>query len=910
MEREKRKRELRALKERQEWEEFERKVMERLETERKKREDFEQKRQQELTSLKERQEREEFERKELEKRLEKDRKEKEDLERKREQDLKSLRELREREEFERKVLEKLENERKEREDFERKTCEEREREEKTIEELKATLNEVQEREIKRAEERERIAREKRELEKRDQAECERMAKEEELLRERRLLEKLKRKKSEREEMERKAREEDLKREQILRKWLEMQEEEEKREAKEREEQQKRILKECGRKTQGRLSMEDKATEQKEGADAERKVTEERDRLQRDTLIKDQQEQERSKLEEKKILLMEKEEERHLRDKLSREEKDWDQRIEQLRLSREKGIQLESETREVARKLKSHLERRLELNQDDEIRQNMSEEMRVTKSRTQVISDKDIDPKNIVSKGKSKSQTQNMFFENPPGDIKKHGSISKDVLIRLNKLEKKNSRLNDEIQVPKELRLEAGKLSEQNLLTRPPRTKFSMKVQRNEGNSVSAEPKPKDVGDEVWSHRQRRTQEPRPSSSHEYFEPGSLKSRSERWARFMGSEEKSDAEDLPSQERHPGSSSSAENNTIPEPRYSLVGRYCPRKKTYAVEQQNVPPTPYGNPEQQEAYGSYVRGRVAEWRKMLGPRLYSADEDEFDERQRGGGIAGDVGLSYCTRTGKKRYPQIKQPETGRDQFGLKENRVQQIRVFRQLLTQARTSDYQPDILDAENRLLEKKLAEAKVNATNHYVQESILLVARRLISIFQRDEAYASSEDETDSQGDEVLAQIYLQEIQSKMKLPRPIFKTLMEVLLLYNEPIVPHFVEKICILDTELEVHLKKICNRVFARQGAKILRCNAEQLVDQMRHVQSCQLAELCRDSEEQTLRQWRRLSRNSLSGIRSLFHDYCDMHDALPRVTLQTIERLYGEWKDQRFSCRLEKMH
>jgi len=330
----------------------------------------------------------------------------------------------------------------------------------------------------------------------------------------------------------------------------------------------------------------------------------------------------------------------------------------------------------------------------------------------------------------------------------------------------------------------------------------------------------------------------------------------------------------------------------------------------VEQQNVPPTPYGNPEQQEAYGSYVRGRVAEWRKMLGPRLYSADEDEFEERQRGGGIAGDVGLSYCTRTGKKRYPQIKQPETGRDQFGLKENRVQQIRVFRQLLTQARTSDYQPDILDAENRLLEKKLAEAKVNATNHYVQESILLVARRLISIFQRDEAYASSEDETDSQGDKVLAQIYLQEIQSKMKLPRPIFKTLMEVLLLYNEPIMTHFVEKICILDNELEVHLKKICNRVFARQGAKILRRNAEQLVDQMRHVQSCQLAELCRDSEEQTLRQWRRLSRNSLSGIRSLFQDYCDMRDALPRVTLQTIERLYGEWKDQRFSCRLEKMH
>ncbi|XP_050745058.1 trichohyalin [Drosophila biarmipes] len=879
----KREQELRALEDRREREEIERKVIERLESKRKEREDFEPKRQQELRSLKERQEREEFERKELEKRLEKDRKEKEDLERKREQDLKRVREW---EEFERKVLEKLENERKGREDFERRAWEDRQREERTIEELKASLKEVKEREIRRAEEQERIAREKRELERREREECERMAKEEELLRERRLLEKLKRKKSEREELERKAREEDLKREQILRRWLEMQEEEEKREAKEREEQQERLVEECGKRIQE--------------TEAERKVKEDLDRSKGEALLKERQEQERSKLEEKRLrkiaeenIVIEEEEEQVLREKLSREQKDWDHRIEHLRQSREKGIQVESETWEAAWKLKKHLERRLDLNRNDEIRQSKSV---VTKSRSQVKSDKDMEPRKI--KGKSKSHTQNVLFENPPADMKNPGSARKDVLNRVHKLEKKNSMFNEEIQVPEELRLDAGQLSEQSHLTRAPQRRSLTKV-----HTVNPEQTPKEACDEDWNNRQRGTQKPGGSSSHEYFDPGSLKSRSERWARFMGSEEKSESEDLPRQRRHPGSSSSAENHRISEPRYSLVGRYCPHKKSYTVEQQNVPPSPYGNPEQREAYGSYVRNRVAEWRKMLGPISSSGDEELGEERLRGGGLAGDVGLTYCTRTGKKRYPQIKQPDPSGDQFGLKENRVQQRRVFRELLTQARTSDYHPDILDAENCLLEKKLSEGKDKATNHYVQESILLVARRLINMFQGYEAYASSEEDNESQGSEAIEQIYLQEIESRMKLPRPIFKTLMEVLFLSKEHFMTHLVEKISTLDAEIAVHLQKICKRVFCRQGAEILRRNAEQLMAQERHLQSRHLAEMCRDSEEETLRQWRRLPRNSLLVIRSLFHDYCDMRDALPRVTLETIERLYGEWKARRFT-------
>ncbi|XP_017008243.2 trichohyalin [Drosophila takahashii] len=842
----KREQELQALlNERREREEFERKVLERLETERKEREDLERRRQHELISLKERQEREEFERKELEKRLETDRKEKEDLERKRELDLKCQKELREREEFEKKVFEKLDKERKEREVFERKTCEEREREGRTIEELKATLNEVQKREIKRNEELEKIAQEKRELEKREQDECERISKEEELVRERRLLEKIKQSKSEREELERNAREEDLKREKILRRWLQMQEEEEMMEKKERDIRQKRILEKCERK------IIDRTSELTDREEKERKDREEHIRQKKDILLQDQQK--KSKLEDNRL---KRKEEEHLRDKLDREERDWNQRIELLRQTTEGGIQLESKAIEVSRKLKKHFERRLELYQNDDMRENKS---------------------------------NNILFENPPGDIQKLGSTSKDVHISLNRLnEKHSSRLSGEL----ELRLEAGVLSDRNF------------IQRNNMRRMAAEPKSKDVDDEYCSHQQLGTQKTRSSSSREYFYPGSLKCRRERWARFMGSEDNSESGNYARQGRESliGRSSSAENN--PEPRYSLVGRYSPQRKSYTVNHQNVPPTPYGNTEQQEAYGSYVRNRVAEWRKMLRPRSSSTDEKELEEkREEGGGIAGDIGLTYCTRTGKKRYTQIKQPEISRDQIMMKEDRGQQRRVFGQLLSQARTSDYHPDILAAENCLLQKKLSEGQAKATNNYIQEAMLLVARRLISVFQSDETYVSSEEENETYDDKVPAQIYLQEIKTKAKLPRPVFKTLMKIFPSSDELIMPHFVEKIGILDIELEVHLKKICNRVFGRQGDKILRRNAEQLMHQQRFVQSCHLTEMCRDSEEQTLRQWRRLERNLLVGIRNLFYDYCDMRDALPSVTLQTIERLYSEWKARRFT-------
>ncbi|KAH8344455.1 hypothetical protein KR084_012288 [Drosophila pseudotakahashii] len=851
----KREQELQALfKERQDREEFERKVMERLETERKEREELERKRQQELRSLKERQEREEFERKELEKRLETDRKEKEDLERKRELDLKCQKEQRDRKEFEKKVFEKLETERREREGFERKTCEEREREGRTIEELKATLNEVQKREIKRIEELERISQEKRELEKREQDECERISKKEELLRERRLLEKIKRSKSEREELERKAREEDLKREQIIRRWLQMREEEEMKEKKEREKRQKRILKECEKKMHERIIIEDKTSKLVDREEKERKDREELVRLKREILLQDQQK--REKLEDKGLKIKEGE---NLRDKLDRGERDWNQRIEQLRQTTEGGIQLESEAREVSRKLKKHLERRLELHQNDDMPENKSD---------------------------------NICFENPPGDMKKLCSTSRGVLLRLNKLNERHSsgiseQLRERHKVLDELRLEAGE-----------------RLDQNSQRKTAAETKSKDVDDEHCTHHQLGTQKTRFSSSREYFHPGSLKRRSERWARFMGSEDNSEPADYPRQGHPPGSYSSAENNPVTEPRYSLVGRYSPRRKSYTVEHQNVPPTPFGNTEQREAYGSYVRNRVAEWRKMLRPRSSSTGVEELEERrEEGGGRAGDIGLTYCTRTGKKRYTQIKQPKISRDQIMMKEDRVQQSRVFGQLLSQARTSDYHPDILAAENCLLQKKLSEGQAKASNNYIQEAILLVARRLISVFQSDVTYASSEEENETHGDEVPAQIYLQEVKTMVKLPRPVFKTMMKIFLSFDEPIMPHFVEKIGILDTELEVHLKKICNRVFARQGDKILRRNAEQLMHQQRLVQSCHLTEMCRDSEEQTLRQWRRLDRNLLVGIRNLFHDYCDMRDALPGVTLQTIERLYSEWKARRFT-------
>ncbi|XP_041673736.1 trichohyalin [Drosophila eugracilis] len=881
--------ELKSLKERQEREEFERKVLEKLETEKKEREDFEKKRQEELKNLKERQEREEFERKELEKRLDADKNEKADLERKREQELKDTRE---REEFEQKVLQKLENERKEREEFERKTREERELEEKKIDELKIKLNEVQERENKRNEERK-----KREFEKKEQEECERLAKEEEHIRKQRVLEKLKRNKCEREEMEKQEKAEDLKRQQIIRRWLQMEDQEERKERD--HERQKRIIEECKKKIQ------DSATQQRE--------REENYLLKREKLIKDRQEMEKleeeclRRIEEENQLVKRYEEEHLQRHRRDGEQKDRTQRHQQVRQAMEREHQIERETREVAKKMRKHLEMRLELHQKNEVQQNKYEEIGVRKSESLEKFAKSEDQKTIAIRRSSKVEAQNALVEKPPGDMAQ-GSTSKDgreevcdqpkadlyqsVGVRLNKLQESNSKISEQVQeqrqVLQELRLEAG---EQNPLNkRISQRKSIMTFKKNNGTTTED------------NAQHPTTQNPMLTSSHEYFQPGSLKSCGERWSRFIGSEDDSEAEDSPIQRNNCCVSSSSENNSCPEPCYSLVGSYCPVQNTYTVVQQSVSPSPYGNTEQQKAYGSYVRNRVAEWRKKLRSSSYFTENKEPEQRERAGREAGDFGLTYSILTGKKRYPQIKTTEISPDKMRLTEDHTQQRRVLGQLLGKSRTFDYHPDILAAENCLLKKKLSEARVKAKNKYVQEAIWQTARNLISVFQNKEAYTSSEDEGETLENEKLEQIYLQETKNKMNLPRPVFKMLMEALFRSNVDIPPNLMEKISVLDIELEMHVKKICNRIFARKGEKLLWRKADQLMDQQRHWQSCRTAEMYRDSDK-TLRQWSRLTKNSMLRITDLFHDFCDMNDPLSCLTLQTVKRLYTEWQTQRFS-------
>ncbi|XP_033165938.1 trichohyalin [Drosophila mauritiana] len=919
-----RQREAKILKERQEREEFERNILEKFEAEQRKREEFDRNRQEELLILKERQEKEEFERRELEKKLEADRKQKEELERlqeeelrlrdkefekkilekleadrkireeferQRQEELKNLRERQEKEESERKELEKkleakqkqmedlkklreedlkclkslqskeaLEAERKEREAFERKTCKECEREKKKIEELERKSKDLQEGDVNG------------ELDKREQEEYERFAREEESNEEKRLLENLRRSKEEIEARERKIIEDDLQREQILRKWLQKQEQKENREREEREKRERKI----------KEGITAESNKRREREQAERKHREKLDRLERER----QEIKRPNKKRPKKVQVdghnadgKGDEEElvtRRCPESPNQEEIYRDLRMQEITLSEKTELKLQCEARKVAKRLQRHLLGSLGVHGE----------------RVRHLG-KENDPQRVASERKAKSQTDNWSVENPPADMTKMGLSGNDVSnvrrsgqqldrdryenanVRLKKVQERNSTFFEEVkekfQELDKLRLKAGELEAQNPLNK-----------RFEIRPSKARPSKKDAQKPI-------------SSSQEYFQPGSLHRLSERWC-----DEEPGAEDPATQGRNGAILSSSESDTVPEPRYSLEGKYCPFLKTYAVETQNAQFIPHEESAQGGAYGAHVPNQVDDWRKTP-PSSYSTEEAEpGEERARGGGNPSGIRMTYCTRTGKKRFPQIKQSEIGHDSSGLKEDRVQQRRVFGQLLKQARSFDCSPEILRAENRLLEKKLARAK----NKYLKWSVLRMSKYLISVFQNDEAIESSEEENESLESGELEQIYVQETDSNMLVPRPIFKTLIFTLVTSNESISPHLADKITELEDELKAHLKKISRRAFAQRGAGALKRKAKYLMDQQRQLQSRQLSEVCRNSEEQTSRMWGQLasSSDSLRGIRYLFRDCCDLRDPFLCVALQNIERLYKEWKDQRF--------
>ncbi|EDW97760.1 trichohyalin [Drosophila yakuba] len=822
--------------------EFERKFFEKLEADRKIREEFERQRREELKNLSERQEKEEFERKELEKKLEAEQKQKEEIQKLREEDLKCLKSLQSREVFERQVLEKLEAERKEREAFERKTCEEREREEKTIEDLKKKFQDLQERDAEWNEQQL-----KRALDTKEQEDCERIAKEEERLEER-LLEKLKRSKVEREARERKKCEDDLEREKLLRKWLQKQAQ---KEDKEREEREKRE-----RKIKESITKDGNRRREREGAEGNNREALDRLPSERQEKKKVEKESQKSFVWKARNGGKQDEEELDRRYPVSpnQEEIERDIRIQEISQSGETELMMKCEARKVAKRLQGHLISRLGDHRAGV--GHMGDEKNLKK---------------VTSERKSKIWTENGSVENAPGDMLKPGLTGKDVTnvnrnsqqlegdryenakVRLKKLEERNSRIiqqvQEKFQVLEKLRLEAGELEAQ--------YPFSKRYKLQSSKT------------------------------------GSSKTRSARCA-----QEESGAEHFPSQGRNGVIRSSSDSDAIPEPCFTLVGTYCPLKKTYTVERQSAPPIPYQDSAQREAFGSYVRNQVVDWPP---PSSYSTDATApSEERAPSEDKSSGIGLTYCTRTGKKRFPQIKQSEVNQDSCGLKEDPLQQRRVFGQLLSQARAFDCSPEILGAENFLLEKKLAEAK----NKYLQESVLRVSRYVIRLFQNDGFIESFEEENASLEKEELEQIYLQEIDSKLLFPKPIFRTLMSTLLTSNESISPNVSEKILNFEVELKSHLKKLFIRDFARRGVGALRRKAKHLMNQQSQLQSRRLAEICRNSEEQTSELWRRLSRSSdsLRGIRNLFRDCCDLRDPISCVALQSIERLYKEWKDQRF--------
>ncbi|XP_039490275.1 trichohyalin [Drosophila santomea] len=908
----KREQEAKIIQERQEREEFERKVLQKLETERRERKEFERNRQEELRILKERQEKEEFERRELEKKLKADLKQQEELERQREdkleklpdkeferkffdkleadrkireeferqrrEELKNLSERQEKEEFERKELEKkLEAEQKQKEDIQKlreedlkclKSLQSREEfERQVLEKLEAERKEREAFERKTCEEREREEKTiddlkkkfqdlqerdaewneqqlKRALDTKEQEDCERIAREEERLEER-LLEKLKRSKVEREARERKKCEDDLQRGKLLRKWLQKQEQKEDREREEREKRERKIKES--------LTKDGNRRREREGAEGN-------SREELDRLPKERQEKKKVEKESQKSFVWKQDEEevdRRYPVSPKQEEIERDIRIQKISQSGETELMIKYEARKVAKRLQGHLISRL-----GDHRAGVGH----------LGGEKNL--KQVASERKSESEKS---VENAPGDMLKPGLTGKDVTnvnrnsqqlegdryenakVRLKMLEERNSRIiqqvQEKFQVLEKLRLEAGELDAQ--------YPFNKRYKLQSSKTRSS------------------------------------KTRSARWA-----QEESGAEHFPSQGRNGVIRSSSDSDAIPEPCFTLVGTYCPLKKTYTVERQSAPPIPYQDSAQREAFGSYVRNQVVDWPP---PSSYSTDAAApSEERAPSEDKSSGIGLTYCIRTGRKRFPQIKQSEINQDSCGLKEDPLQQRRVFGQLLSQARTFDCSPEILSAENFLLEKKLAGAK----NKYLQESVLRISRYVISLFQNDGFIESFEEENASLENEELEQIYLQKIDSTLLFPKPIFGTLMSTLLTSNESISPHVSEKMLSFEVELKSHLKKMFIRDFARRGVGALRRKAKHLMNQQRQLQSRRLAEICRNSEEQTSELWRRLSRSSdsLRGIRNLFRDCCDLRDPISGVALQSIERLYKEWKDQRFGVNYKQ--
>ncbi|KAH8265191.1 hypothetical protein KR038_000275 [Drosophila bunnanda] len=225
-----------------------------------------------------------------------------------------------------------------------------------------------------------------------------------------------------------------------------------------------------------------------------------------------------------------------------------------------------------------------------------------------------------------------------------------------------------------------------------------------------------------------------------------------------------------------------------------------------------------------------------------KIYSKEsENSTSSEEEPHRYSADIVVSYCTKTGRKRYPHISHVRTNRRREDLPHPRT-----FPQLITGSRPTEFNPQTLSEQNRILQWKFSVARTIALNKHIQETLMLEAERLIDLFLYENAKA----------------------QANIKPPRHIFETLINPLIQSVENISFKLLEAITLIDNQLEAHLGSLCN------------CTVEKQVQQLGGT-----------GRGQNL-------------VFELLYDFCNLDPKLNK-TLHIIDQLYERWKVQRLGLQ-----
>ncbi|XP_070143262.1 trichohyalin [Drosophila kikkawai] len=210
-----------------------------------------------------------------------------------------------------------------------------------------------------------------------------------------------------------------------------------------------------------------------------------------------------------------------------------------------------------------------------------------------------------------------------------------------------------------------------------------------------------------------------------------------------------------------------------------------------------------------------------------------------------------VSYCTKTGRKRYPHISQ---GRH-IQMKKQMLHR-QTFSQLLSGSRPTELNQETLAAQNSILQRKLSDAKKITVNNLIHKNLTQKAGQLVDYFLYEKAKA----------------------QEDIKPPRHVFQSLIDPLLQGMENVSPKVLKTISHLDGQMETQLSNLNNCTFGRQEIR------QQV------------------TYEQSGEQLSGLDREHL--VLELLNHFCDLDPQLNKI-LQRIDKLYRTWKDLRLGLQ-----